>query len=147
MDKVQPTVSPAQNKKTIILIEDDPLLVKMYSAKLTSEGYQVLVAEDGEVGLKLVLEDKGDLVLLDIAWRCSTSHRRCSSGNWTGPMGTWHRCPFDVGNLPQGWLQDHFLLKRYTCSTLSLCHPDSVWSGIDHLPDQVLDTVKIHYGL
>ena len=53
-------------KKTILLIEDDPLLVKMYQTKFENEGYQVLVATDGEEGLKAVIEGKADLIILDL---------------------------------------------------------------------------------
>ena len=64
------TASQAQTKKascpTILLIEDDPLLSKMYTAKFTNEGFKVLVAGDGEVGLRIALDNKPNLILLDI---------------------------------------------------------------------------------
>lgn len=57
----QPTKRP-----TVLLVEDDPLLVKMYNVKFTSEGFQVLTAPDGEAGLKMALNEKVDLIILDI---------------------------------------------------------------------------------
>lgn len=59
-------LTPSQNKKTILLVEDDPLLVKMYSTKFTKEGYNVVSAEDGEKGLQMALNQKVDLILLDV---------------------------------------------------------------------------------
>lgn len=55
-----------ESKKMILLVEDDPLLVKMYSTKLIKEGYGVISAEDGECGLNLALSQKIDLILLDV---------------------------------------------------------------------------------
>ena len=40
---------------TILLIEDDPLLIDIYSTKLKESGFEVTIAEDGEKGLKVVL--------------------------------------------------------------------------------------------
>jgi len=53
-------------KPIILIIEDDPLLVKMYQTKLFLEGFQVKTAEDGQTGLKMALEEKVDFILLDI---------------------------------------------------------------------------------
>ena len=37
----------------ILVIEDDPILSKMYSEKFSNEGYKVLTAMDGETGLDI----------------------------------------------------------------------------------------------
>lgn len=55
-----------QNGKTILLADDDPLLVKLYQTKLEKAGFAVLVARDGEEALSLVKTSKPDLILLDI---------------------------------------------------------------------------------
>ena len=55
-----------ENKRKILLIEDDPLLVKMYMAKFETEGFEVKSAEDGEEGLKMALMGWADIILLDI---------------------------------------------------------------------------------
>lgn len=51
---------------TILLIEDDPPMVRMYLTKLKTENFEVEVAYDGEEGLKKIKEQKIDLVLLDL---------------------------------------------------------------------------------
>jgi len=52
--------------KTILIIEDEPILQKMLSLALAQEGYEVKNALDGEIGLKLAKEIKPDLILLDL---------------------------------------------------------------------------------
>lgn len=58
--------SPRSDKKTVLLIEDDPFLVGMYKEKFTMEGFEVLVAEDGLQGLSFATSQKIDIIILDI---------------------------------------------------------------------------------
>ena len=50
----------------ILIIEDEPVHLNVMKAKLEYEGYEVLVAVDGEAGYQMVKAEKPDLVLLDI---------------------------------------------------------------------------------
>lgn len=50
----------------ILLIEDDPMVVKMYKRKMDMEGFAVTLAFNGEEGLAAVKNDRPDLILLDI---------------------------------------------------------------------------------
>lgn len=50
----------------ILIIEDDPLIVKIYATRLTADGYEVLSAENGEDGQKLIDGDGIDLIILDL---------------------------------------------------------------------------------
>jgi two-component system alkaline phosphatase synthesis response regulator PhoP len=50
----------------ILLIEDEPGLVLTVSDLLSTEGYEVESAGDGETGLAMAIEGKFDLVILDI---------------------------------------------------------------------------------
>ena len=50
----------------VLLIEDDLLLVKMYSAKFKAEGIPLAVASDGEMGLRDIIEKKPSVVILDV---------------------------------------------------------------------------------
>ncbi len=50
----------------ILVIEDDPILSKMYSEKFSNEGFKVLTALDGESGLDVALKNKIDIILLDV---------------------------------------------------------------------------------
>lgn len=52
--------------KKILLIEDDPLMVEIYTKKLKDAGFQVDVATDGREGLEKIKQRAPDLLLLDI---------------------------------------------------------------------------------
>lgn len=55
----------ASNKK-ILLVEDDPFLIDIYSKKLTASGFKVMIAEDGAKAIRFLKEQKPDMVILDI---------------------------------------------------------------------------------
>ena len=57
---------PNENKIKILLIEDDPFLLSMYTTKFELENFKVITAEDGAKGLKLALKEMPDIILLDI---------------------------------------------------------------------------------
>lgn len=52
--------------KTILLVEDDPFLVDIYSDKFKKAGYEADVVSDGQETLAKVKEIKPDLVVLDL---------------------------------------------------------------------------------
>lgn len=51
---------------TVLVVEDTELLRRMYSDRLTSDGYRVLSAADGLEALSLLRSETPDLVLLDL---------------------------------------------------------------------------------
>ncbi|MFA6521037.1 MAG: response regulator [Candidatus Gracilibacteria bacterium] len=50
----------------ILLIDDDPVLIKALGAELIDEGFEFISALDGEVGLTLVKTNVPDMILLDL---------------------------------------------------------------------------------
>lgn len=56
----------AKNKKLILIVEDELSLLNALKEKFINEGLAVLLAADGEEGLKAALEKHPDLILLDI---------------------------------------------------------------------------------
>jgi two-component system, NarL family, sensor histidine kinase NreB len=55
------------NKKTsILVVDDDPAILQIYSQILRTEGYEVWEASTGQEGLQAVRERPPDLVLLDV---------------------------------------------------------------------------------
>jgi len=52
--------------KNILLIEDDPFLIDIYSTRLKKSDFRVEVAKNGEEALSKLKEKKPDLVVLDI---------------------------------------------------------------------------------
>src|SRR6267143_45344 len=53
--------------KTIVIVEDHPVLVSIYRNKFVAEGFQVEIAADGASGLELINRIRPDLVVLDLA--------------------------------------------------------------------------------
>lgn len=53
-------------RRKILVVEDDSSISLGLSMNLEAEGYEVLVAEDGEVGLARGLENGFDLIILDV---------------------------------------------------------------------------------
>ena len=53
-------------KKKILIIEDEEDLVKGLKLNLEDEGYQVIWASDGEMGLEHVFTEKPALIILDL---------------------------------------------------------------------------------
>ncbi len=52
--------------KKILLVDDEPLMIKGLKYTLEQDGYETVSAYDGEEALKLFAEDTFDLVLLDV---------------------------------------------------------------------------------
>lgn len=54
------------DKKTILIVDDEKTIVDMLVYNLKKEGYNTLEANDGEAAVRIALEEKPDLILLDI---------------------------------------------------------------------------------
>ncbi|MCU0244807.1 MAG: sigma-54 dependent transcriptional regulator, partial [Acidobacteria bacterium] len=52
--------------KSILIVEDDPLVRKTLASQLAKKGFEVVVAETGEDGVRLFGETSPDLVLCDV---------------------------------------------------------------------------------
>lgn len=52
--------------KKILIIDDDEIFSKILSDSLPKEKYSTIYTDDGEKGLKLIKDEKPDLVLLDL---------------------------------------------------------------------------------
>lgn len=50
----------------LLLVDDDPGLLKLLGMRLTSEGYSVVTAESGQEGLRVLNREKVDLVISDL---------------------------------------------------------------------------------
>ena len=54
------------NKKKIVLAEDNSTLSLLLKFRLEKEGYELLIAEDGKKAIELIEEHSPDLILSDI---------------------------------------------------------------------------------
>jgi len=52
--------------KKVLLVDDEVDHIAMMQARVEASGYQCLSAYDGEEGLKIVLSEMPDIILLDI---------------------------------------------------------------------------------
>ena len=53
-------------KHKILVIEDNPMVVKSLEFKLMKDGYDVVIAEDGRIALTILAEQSFDLILTDL---------------------------------------------------------------------------------
>lgn len=51
---------------TVLVVDDDVALRKLYQVALQTKGYEVITAEDGDDALEKVVAGKPNLILLDI---------------------------------------------------------------------------------
>jgi DNA-binding response OmpR family regulator len=59
-------VSVSEKARRILVVEDDLAILTGLSINLRIEGYEVLQAQDGRAGLAKVLDERPDLVVLDV---------------------------------------------------------------------------------
>jgi putative two-component system response regulator len=57
---------PYRTAGTILVVDDEPANVEVFSRLMTRRGYEVLTASNGEMALESVRRDRPDLVLLDV---------------------------------------------------------------------------------
>ncbi len=54
------------NKKTILIVEDELPLLNVYADRFSEEGFLVLKASNGQEGFEVAIKEKPDFILLDI---------------------------------------------------------------------------------
>ena len=55
-----------KTRKKILFVDDEPDQVLLIQTRLEHHGFEVITAEDGETGLRLAVEQKPDLVIVDL---------------------------------------------------------------------------------
>jgi two-component system cell cycle response regulator DivK len=53
--------------KMILLVEDNEMNRDMLSRRLTRKGFRVITAEDGKQGVDLAMQERPDLILMDMS--------------------------------------------------------------------------------
>lgn len=56
----------ARKPANLLLVDDDPSLLKLLGMRLTSEGFHVTTAESGQEALRLLAREQIDLVISDL---------------------------------------------------------------------------------
>src|SRR5437588_6088939 len=62
------------SQRKILIVDDNALILKALSMKLTSKGYQVRTAQDGGEASAAVRREKPDLILLDVLFPADVGH-------------------------------------------------------------------------
>ncbi|MBN2103837.1 response regulator [bacterium] len=61
-----PQSEPDKFQKSVLVVDDDPTIIKVLKDPLTKAGYKVLVANHGLEALQVVKSHTPDLIILDI---------------------------------------------------------------------------------
>jgi DNA-binding response OmpR family regulator len=56
----------ANQKSKVLVVDDDPGMIEFARDALTAEGFEVISANNGEQGLRLLKQEPVDLVIMDI---------------------------------------------------------------------------------
>ena len=65
-------------KCRILLVDDEPSIVKMVGKRLEIEGFEVLIAMDGQEGLTKAQQERPDLIILDLMLRKLNGYEVCT---------------------------------------------------------------------
>ena len=68
-----------ENRKKILIVDDDPVVRKVLSARLTSHQFQVVEAGSGSSGIALAREEHPDLILLDVVMPSEDGIQVCAA--------------------------------------------------------------------
>lgn len=66
------------DKKTILVVDDEPDFVSIVQSNLEKEGFQVEVAYDGVEGMEKVRQSPPDLIVLDVMMPEKDGYQMCS---------------------------------------------------------------------
>jgi CheY-like chemotaxis protein len=56
----------AASKKKILICDDDPVILRLLQVNLEIEGYEVVSAHHGEEAVRLAIQERPNLIILDI---------------------------------------------------------------------------------
>ena len=62
------------NRKKILVVDDNPVVLRALSLKLKSAGYDVLMAMDGSEAVSAARRQQPDLIVLDISFPPDVAH-------------------------------------------------------------------------
>jgi len=63
--------------KKVLIVDDEVDHITMMQTRIEASGYQCLSAYDGEEGLKIVLDEMPDIILLDIVMPKMNGYEMC----------------------------------------------------------------------
>jgi two-component system, OmpR family, KDP operon response regulator KdpE len=78
----------AVGNTTILVVDDEPQIRRVLQATLSGNGYDVILAKDGQEAIEMVIRDHPDLVLLDVNMPGMSGLEACGKIrlSFTGPI-------------------------------------------------------------
>jgi len=93
------THTTARSPKTILVVDDNLVIVKTLAFKLKSAGYEVITATDGGAAVAAARKEKPDLILLDLSFPPDVGHG--GGVPWDGFLiMNWLRRMDEARNIP-----------------------------------------------
>lgn len=84
--------------RKILVVDDNPVVVRALELRLKASGFEVITAADGAEGIRIARKEKPELIVLDINFRPTENF---SSLNWDGiNIMQWLRKLQDVSSIP-----------------------------------------------
>jgi two-component system, OmpR family, KDP operon response regulator KdpE len=66
------------NNATILVVDDEPQIRRVLRATLSSNGYDVIEAKNGQEAIEMVIRERPDLILLDVNMPGMSGLEACS---------------------------------------------------------------------
>lgn len=66
------------SKKKVLVVDDEPSIVKLVQVKLVKEGFEVVTAFNGQEALEKARNERPDLILLDVMMPKMSGHDVCA---------------------------------------------------------------------
>ncbi len=88
MSTMEDARTPLRNKTSgakILVVDDEPDVIRALTMRLKFAGYEVIAASDGESATRMAVAEQPDLIILDIGLPCGDGHavasRLCDNMN------------------------------------------------------------------
>jgi DNA-binding response OmpR family regulator len=87
IEDARTTRSKATTGAKILVVDDEPDVIRALTMRLKFAGYEVIVAADGASATRMAITEQPDLIILDIGLPCGdghmVAHRLCDNMNST----------------------------------------------------------------
>ena len=68
---------PQRIVKKILVVDDDPVLIRLLGSTLSSKGYEVTTAQQADNGLQCAIHEQPDLIILDVMMPIINGYNFC----------------------------------------------------------------------
>ena len=114
-------------KKKILIVDDNPYMLKVLRMQLEDRGYETILATDGMHALDIAVEHLPDIILMDIimpGWDGIQTTRMIRQNSKTRSIPILAMTALDGPNAKEGCLNngcDGYIAKPFTATQLESC--------------------------